>query len=87
MSKFVEGHGLEFKGSVQREPLKAKSNDSADALATRTATEVEAWSEALVKSEEKQSLKATITSVKSMTLALSSILSKTESATKSNATF
>ena len=83
MSKFLEGHGVKFKSSVQRKPL----NDSADALAARAATEVEALSEASVKSEEKQSLQATITSAKCTRLALSSIPSKTESATKPNAIF
>ena len=87
MNPFVEGQGSECKSSVQRKPLEAKSDDSADALAARVATEVEAWSEPLVKSEEKQSLKATITRVKCMRLALSPIRSKTESATKPNATF
>ena len=52
MNKFLEGHGAKFKSSVQRKPL----NDSADALAARAAAEVEALSEASVKSEEKQSL-------------------------------
>ena len=87
MNPFVEGQGSECKSSVPRKPPEAKSDDSADALAARVATEVEAWSEPLVKSEEKQSLKATITSVKCMRLALSPIRSKTESATKPNATF
>ena len=66
MNKFLEGHGAKFKSSVQRKPL----NDRADALAARAAIEVDALIEASVKSAEKQSLQATITSAKCTRLAL-----------------